>query len=242
MIAEGFRGTDIQRHDLGRCAEMLKTVVAAAALSLSFVNAHAALYSRLGGQAVYDSDLNITWTADANLAATLPFGLANTAPSPDSGNQPGSMWGTRRDAWIDALNAYQGTGYLGFDDWRLTSDNCTSAGYGCTNSEFGHLFYDELGGSAHQPVGAAGRPYLSLFSNIVQNNWYWTGDSSGEKIKVFNFGDGSRSEAFGTLMFGHVWAVRDGDVASTVPEPAIYALVLVGLGLFGLTHKSRRLD
>ncbi|MBI5660177.1 MAG: hypothetical protein HZC43_11670 [Nitrosomonadales bacterium] len=37
---------------------------------LSAATAHAALTLTLGGQGVYDSDLNITWLADANLAAT----------------------------------------------------------------------------------------------------------------------------------------------------------------------------
>ena len=38
--------------------------------------ANAALVSRLNGQAIYDTDLNITWLADANLAATDSFGVA----------------------------------------------------------------------------------------------------------------------------------------------------------------------
>ena len=37
--------------------------------------AQSALISRLGGQAVYDDQLNITWLADANLAASNTFGI-----------------------------------------------------------------------------------------------------------------------------------------------------------------------
>jgi len=36
--------------------------------------ADAALFSRLGGQAVYDDDLDITWLADADLSVTNDFG------------------------------------------------------------------------------------------------------------------------------------------------------------------------
>jgi hypothetical protein len=38
-------------------------------------NTHAALYSRLGGLAAYDSDLDITWLANTKLAASESFGL-----------------------------------------------------------------------------------------------------------------------------------------------------------------------
>jgi hypothetical protein len=39
-------------------------------LSISTINAEAALLSRAGGTMVYDTDLDITWVADANLFAT----------------------------------------------------------------------------------------------------------------------------------------------------------------------------
>ena len=204
--------------------------------------AHATLESRLGGQAVYDSDLNITWTANANLAATLPFGLANVLPSSDSGNQPGTMFGTSRDSWIGSLNSYQTTGYLGFNDWRLTTDNCGTVGYVCTDSEFGYLFYNELGGIAHSPISSSNSPNLALFTNIIENNFYWTRSLSGEHIKVFEFGQGARSSVFGTLAQLHVWAVRDGDSfpITSVPEPETYSLLLAGLGLLGFTSWRRK--
>lgn len=43
---------------------------------LSAGSANAALVAALGGQVVNDTDLNITWLANANLAATNTFGLA----------------------------------------------------------------------------------------------------------------------------------------------------------------------
>jgi hypothetical protein len=147
------------------------------------------------------------------------------------------MFGQTSNSWITAMNAYQGAGYLGFNDWRLTTDNCAqTAGYNCTDSEFGYLFYNELGGSAYSPISASNSPNLALFTNIVED-WYWTGSLSVEHIKVFNFGDGANSRTFGTLAKYHVWAVRDGDVA-VVPIPAAFWLFGSGLiGLIGLMWK-----
>ena len=89
-------------------------------------SSHAALISVLAGQAVYDTDLDITWVADANLVLSNSFGLpfsTNLGPHPSDNSiydgiiqtfggmtWPGALF------FIDAMNAAD---YLGFDDWRL---------------------------------------------------------------------------------------------------------------------------
>ncbi|MBI5658523.1 MAG: hypothetical protein HZC43_03015 [Nitrosomonadales bacterium] len=45
---------------------------------LSAATAHAALTLTLGGQGVYDSDLNLTWLQNANLAASNTFGVSGS--------------------------------------------------------------------------------------------------------------------------------------------------------------------
>jgi hypothetical protein len=90
----------------------MRHLVLAIILSVSSVSANAALISRLGGQAVYDTDFNITWIADANLAASNTFGVAGI-------NASGGMSWSTANSWIAAMNADGGTGYLGFNDWRL---------------------------------------------------------------------------------------------------------------------------
>lgn len=107
----------------------MKSLIAIALTAILTGNvANAALYSRLDGQAVYDSNLNITWLADANLAFTNTFGLARNVDlgpttSPWSAGQSvidsnGSMtWGGAVH-WINAMNA---ANHLGFSDWRLPS-------------------------------------------------------------------------------------------------------------------------
>jgi len=98
------------------------------ALTLTTLSAKAALVSRLGGQAYYDTVLDITWLADMNLAASNTFGLPYNT---DLGDYPGDTyaisyyelidttgsmtWGAAYH-WIDAMNA---ASYLGVNDWRL---------------------------------------------------------------------------------------------------------------------------
>ncbi len=87
---------------------------------LSATGSQAALQSRLGGLALYDTDLNITWAANANIN--------------------GSM------TWNDAMTWVAGLTISGISGWRLpTSDTCF--GFNCTSSEMGHLFYTELVGT-----------------------------------------------------------------------------------------------
>jgi hypothetical protein len=50
------------------------SLLLAATLALP-MSANAVLETRLGGLAVFDSDLNVTWIANANLGLTETFGL-----------------------------------------------------------------------------------------------------------------------------------------------------------------------
>lgn len=194
--------------------------------------AQAALYSRLNGQAVYDTDLNVTWLANANFAATNSFGVGGT-----NWSQPGMMNWYTAQTWIAAMNADGESGYLGFNDWRLPTaeypiNSFPCSGYNCTDSEMGHLYYIELSGVGYPTtLESSGDPDLALFSNI-QNNWYWTGTPTSSKYVVFEFNYGGSSRAFpdGTQP-AFVLAVRDGDV---VPVPLPAAFWLFGSGLLGM--------
>ena len=202
--------------------------LAAIALCVNAVGApslaNAALYSRLDGAAVYDSDLDITWTANANINGLMNWADANT--------------------WADSL-VLNGVG-----DWRLPStlqpdSSCDiqpgdtylngSYDYRCTGSEMGHLFYNELGGTAGSNL-----PPTTLFSNI-QWGYYWSGtefapDTEGAWAFALAYGYQympQKSELWYAL------AVRPGDIALTaVPVPA--AVWLFGSGLLGMLGFARR--
>ena len=160
--------------------------------------ADAALFSRLGGQAVYDDDLDITWLADADLSVTNDFG-AQLETDPVGGN-PGTTWQSSQD-WVAAMNTSGGTGYLGISNWRLPI--CDSAD--CANSELTHLFTAE--GISNNTPG--------LFSNVFRN-LYWTGTEVASDSN-YAWGEsvgGGGFDYFKTNTGLSPWAVRWGDVPS----------------------------
>ncbi len=82
----------------------------AVVISIIILPSHAALVGVLpatpGGtdwQAVYDTDQNITWLANANLASSNTFGVGGISPA-------GDMNWHIANSWIDAMNADGGTG------------------------------------------------------------------------------------------------------------------------------------
>ena len=199
----------------------------------------AALFTQASGDIVYDQERNVSWLANANLAITNQVGV--------SGITDGKMSWDTANLWIAAMNNYDsGTGWLGFTDWRLPNttvpdgtcaDPVDALGFNCTGSELGHLFYEELGGTANQSITTSTDPDLALFSNIGTDAHYWSSTPYivlNDHHYAFPFGRGDQ----GALLSGpdYVWAVRLG--TSAVPLPA--ALWLFGSGLLGLIGIARR--
>lgn len=219
--------------------------------------ANAALIDR-GGGLIYDTDLNVTWLQNANLAATNSFGVSgiNTASYAWSSN-PGYMTWNTALSWVSAMNA---ANYLGYNDWRLPTLNL-SVPYGCNfaysgtdcgynvitaNSEMAHLFYVELGNKANYDTSGAVQPGWGLintgpFSNL-QAAYYWTGNGTGytatDTTRAWDFGYYYGDQGANPRTFGfYAMVVRPGDVAA-VPIPA--AAWLFGSGLLGLIGVARR--
>ena len=182
-------------------------------------SAIADLQPRLGGAAVYDTDLNITWLTNANLAATNKFGTAGI-------NADGSMpWSTALN-WITSMNLAK---YLGFSSWRLPTTpepdtTCPASTFGCTGSEMGHLFYIELGGAGGNSISGAHNSNFSLFTNLQDSArcgvyWSantWTADS--RQAWVLNFCNGVQNTGTKTES-AFVLPVLTGDVAASSVLP-----------------------
>lgn len=231
-----------------------KTIFAATLGTALFTasSAYAALELRLDGQAVYDTDLNITWLQNPRFAALETFGVSGI-------DSYGRMsWDTSQN-WIAAMNAAK---YLGFSDWRLPTvvdvgtpglsgsfyDGTGDVGYNVTSSEMGHLYYSELGNlglysvSGLNPQPGWGLKNTGPFSNFTSNG-YWSGmEYALDTNKVWYFSAGYGYQG-AHLKSGNMpaWAVRSGDSLSPVPEPEAYVMLLAGLGLLGFTAKRRKL-
>ena len=156
-----------------------------------------------GGQTVYDPVANVTWAANANLAATNTFGLPScTAPGKPQMcvNQDGAMNWDSAAQFVTNMNA--AAGYLGQNNWQLppVDPNCATY-YNCVNSPLGELFYGQLGLSAGMPAvttpdTAVGpfrhiQPYLywSCQAATIQDACQTTGPASGFEWS-FSFGNG----------------------------------------------------
>ena len=194
---------------------LLLVALCAGFFSLGLIStANATLLFRLGGLAYYDTVLDITWAADADINS-----LAN--------------WDDQQ-TWVSSLIIG------GIGGWRLPSadvngDNtvidCTGGNVvGCSDNEIGHLFWED--GIKFSSPG--------VFTNI-QGFGYWFGTenpldpSEAWSYNIVNGGVNGVDKG----QYFHAFAVHSGDVgASAVPAPGTIALM--GLGLAGMLGYGRR--
>lgn len=200
-------------------------------------------------EAYYDTDLNITWLANANYAVNL-------------------MDWSSANAWAAGLNPY-GSGITG---WRLpytgpvngatynyawAYDGSADQGYnigapgtvyaGSTGSEMAHMFYITLGNlaycdtSANCPQAGWGATNTGPFSNVPGEYWSATAleaEGAYDYAWLFSFNYGSQYGTIKADSYG-AWAVHSGDVGTAiVPVPA--TVWLFGSGLIGLLGVSRK--
>jgi Protein of unknown function (DUF1566) len=174
-------------------AMLASTTFCALLYCVSQPRADAALVAGINDRTVYDTVNNVSWLANANLAATQKFGVSGINPD-------GSMSWDTAQAWITAMNA---ANYLGSNRWRLPNTQLPDAscsqrpksaafGFGCTGSEMGNLFYNELGGESGSTIELTHNANYNLFNNF-QPYLYW---SSTQWTRVansafsFSFGNG----------------------------------------------------
>lgn len=215
--------------------KFIRSLATAAALCVAATSANAALLGRdLNGspgsfEAYYDTVLDITWLANANLAQSNQFGV--TGINLSNGRME---WDTANN-WIAGMNA---ANYLGINTWRLPvmydigNDGCTVNSYSSYNggdcgynvvsvgpqaSEMASLFYATLGNlAAYTTGGALCTTYASPcprwqntgpFSNLAISNFYWYGDET----TTDSFGDDYGLPAYYAWYFGPSGTQRPQD-------------------------------
>jgi hypothetical protein len=154
------------------------------------------LYVNPGGETVYDPETNVTWLANANLAATwledrkggaidtLGLPLCKTAPdTTPCVAQDGSMDYASAQQFIINMNAYDNGrgnphGYLGQTNWELPSLEANVAKcptYGCagTLNPLGNLYYNQLKIPVGSPVVAVPDIAVGPFIHLLPFP-YWS--------------------------------------------------------------------
>jgi hypothetical protein len=232
------------------------------------VPVNATLVQRAGGQAFYDTVLNITWLANANLAQSENFGVVGI-------KEEGFMSLDTANEWVAGMNAAD---YLGLNTWRLPSINpingseynldwsengstdrarnlsaVGSAYAGSTASEMAHLYFNTLGNISSRDVygnlttcgepAPSGEPAPTCLSNSgpfsgLTNQRYWSSTNPLGSGEVLYFNFNGYQN---TVLPGDL--VLGGAWAVTegdalVPIPAAVWLFASGLGFLG--WKSQR--
>ncbi len=220
-------------------------------------------------EAYYDTNLNITWLADANAGAGSIFDdITNNANNTTTTD--GAMTQANAIAWTANLSFYDSVQNITYEDWRLpntspvngTSFNFSGTSYdgsidngynisapgsaypNSTASEMAYMFYNTLGNKGYCAVSS------SLTScQTPQAGWGLTNSGpfsnlndlywSGEAIFYFGYGVQHSSSGFAAM---YAWAVHDGDigVATQSVVPVPPAIWLFGSGLVGLFSLVKR--
>lgn len=191
-------------------------------------------------EAYYDTDLNITWLADANYGAGSIYDDGFLAFG-------GGMTWASANAWAANLSFTDTINNITYDNWRLPSTlqydascSSTSYEYGCTGSELGHLFYVAFGGVAGESHPLNLNANYILFDNIMDVYWSMTAGTSPSVAWTFDMDDGRQAALLKTLEF-RAWAVSSGDVGiAAIPEANTWAMMLAGLGLIGAAVRRRK--
>lgn len=173
--------------------------------------------------AYYDTALNITWLANANLAAGSVYDDDEYAQYTSGGNTTtdGAMTLANARSWASELNLYGESG------WRLPN-----SGFNFVNQasqgvmELDHLYKITLGNNYfNQPN--PGLTNTGPFQNIKIDHMYWLETETIESWYAWHYGfDGIGAGGTFSNEVKYIWAVKDGDVL-TVPEPNTLSLLFI---------------
>jgi uncharacterized protein (TIGR03437 family) len=169
----GWRGSNVNNHAIYALPAIAGRIPGTPAASGQVLQVNP------GGQTVYDPVTDITWLANANLAATNTFGLpvCTALDTPKiCVNPDGAMSWDSATQFVTNMNTSNGgAGYLGQKNWELPPVNTNCSGFNCSgsNEPMGNLFYTQLGLTRGAPIVTA--PDISVGPlHDVQPYLYWS--------------------------------------------------------------------
>ncbi|WP_169444599.1 Lcl domain-containing protein [Massilia niastensis] len=193
---------------------------------------------------IYDDATNLTWLQDVNYARTI--GLQGELLRDEWGRTQPSVDQNGHLTWNEAMRFAEGLTYGGYDDWRLPRQGTGPAVHEDRHSELAVMFYYSLGNQGAYIDGVYNRAPYGLLNKspflFGNTTIFWTGDiDRNGYTSIFDMNHGFSGATDRNSIFNHfgAWLVRDGDVATSVPEPSAFSLLLLGVaGL--LTQKLKR--
>jgi len=235
---------------------MLKKIVTGTAAILGLVltvPAQAALSDRGGGM-LYDDVLNVTWLQDANYAKTSGYDADGQMSWSAARSWAAGLVYGGYDDWRLAANTPVVAGW----NYNFSLSGSTDFGYNITSphSELSYMYYVNLGLTGEYSALGVTQPDFGVFGNgasggqkdvglvrNLQSYAYWSNTAyaplPANFAWIFYTNLGAQSFNFQGLE-SFAWAVRPGDVATPVPEPEIYAMIMAGLGIIGFSARRRK--
>ena len=206
--------------------------------------------------AYYDTVLDITWAANANINGQMDWDTANAwAAGLNLGGVSGWRLPTVRPVDGSTFNTSFSNDATTDRGYAPTTTNGTDGGWRDINntpvSEMGHMYYVTLGNfgfcAPDDPLFCVDpQPDFSFRVNTgpffdVQFYAYWS-DTELSSINALEFFFNGGVQDFDQKVFeDYAWAVRSGDVPAVVPVPAAVWLFSTGLiGLLGIGFRNRR--
>ena len=211
------------------------------AANLSWVADANLFQTMVAADATLVSQIITAWT-DGPIPTLAGDGSAHTIAATDFSPTTGRMnwYGAR--AWVNFLRV---THYKGYSDWRLPelgtaslqTGGCVSCvpgdgGFAVTTSEWWRLYFEELGGTAHVPIGTSNNGNYALFHNI-EGDAFWGNAQNGTTTALFRDGGEQIRDQTNNVSF-RGWAVRDGQSVAN-PPVAPYLTFSPGNPVFDVT-------
>ncbi len=235
---------------------MQKTALTLALMATLSLPAHAELQARyLDGSstanAYYDTNLNITWLADLNYIRDSGYSNSVITTWSVANSWVDQLVVGGVNGWrLPRTTPLNSSSF----NYNFTFDGTSDRGYNVsgTNSELGYLYYVTLSNlsrytststlanlsetgcysSGSIPGTCLDNPGPFTYNNL-QGGGIWSGTvdpANAGNAWFFDLSVGFQGSRDQTLP-AFVWAVHDGDVATPIPEPETYALVLAGLAV-----------